>query len=413
VKEVRLLVVRQPIFNRAKRVVGYELLFHALEGRDLNSSSIDKDQASRWVVDAYLHLFRPPRLTGGKLAFVPAPLTMLMQDLVIVLPPSHSVLQVDANETGDDLIEVCFRFKVTGYPIAVKNFLPWAPVYPLVAIANILKVDLGVVTGTERQRAVTAFGTPTRKLLAERVETMEDFLEAERAGYDYFQGSFFCQPESLSSRVLPSHKFTYLRVLHLLSEPDWELGRVEQVLKTDPSLAFKLLRFVNSAAVGIRHRVSTLRHALVLLGERLLRRWLLVAVTTLLLEDKPCELLVTALVRGSLCEQIAQALRLPSDPDPFLCGLFSVLDALLDQPLTEIVEDLPLSTGLKDALLGLPTPLGRIYALVRAYERAEWETVKALAGQLSLPEQMLSTYYKRAVQWTDQLFAQEETGLPS
>lgn len=406
---MNLFVVRQPIFSRWKRVVGYELLFQAIES-DQNSS-VDREQACRWVIDAHLHLFGPMRLAAGKLAFVPLPRSFVLEDFVTTLPPNQTVLEISAEETDDELVSVCFKLKVSGYPIAVKDFLPWSPVRPLVAIANILKVDFSKVVGSERARAVTAYATPTRKLLAEKVDTKEEFTEAERLGYDYFQGSFFSQPETLSTKVLTSHQFTYFRIMQLLSDPNMDFDLLERVLKTDPSLSFKLLRYINSAAMGVRHWVSSLRQAFVLLGERLLRRWLLIAVTTMLLEDKPRELLVTALVRGHMCEQIAATAGLPSDPDPFLIGLLSVMDALLDRPLNEILDELPISVGLKDALAQSPTPLGLVYSLVLAYERMEWQTVKKLASMLKVPESDLGIFYMRAVKWADQLFARESLEL--
>ncbi len=404
---MHLFVVRHPIFNRWKRVVGYEVLFHAVEG----VMSTDREQESRWVMDAHLHLFRPMRLTSGKTAFVPVPRSIMVQELVTVLPPSQTVLEVDTNEGNDELVSACFRLKVTGYPIAVKGFLPWSPVRPLVAIANILKVDFSKVTGSERGRAVSVYATPTRKMLAENITTAEEFSEAERLGYDYFQGDFFCKPETLSAKALTSHQFTYLRVIQLLSDQNFEFDKVEQVIKTDPSLSFKLLRYINSAAIGIRHRISSLRQALVLLGERLLRRWLLIAVTTLLLEDKPPELIVLALTRGHMCEQIAATLGLPSEPDPFLVGLFSVLEALVDQPLTELLDEIPLSNEIKDALLQMPTPLGKVYSLVRAYELADWETVNSLCDQLKLPQNQLAVFYERSVRWADHLLIRESATL--
>ncbi len=404
---MHLFVVRQPVFNRWKRVVGYELLFHAFEGAETSSEENNRTQR---VVDAYLHLFHPLRLTGGKTVFLPAPRSLLMRDLITVLPPSQSVLEVSAKE-NDELVSACFRFKVMGYSIAVTDFLPWAPVRSLVSIANILKVNFGVVTGSERVRAVAAYAMPTRKMLAEQVETAEDFAEAESAGYDYFQGTFFCQPDLLRAKPLTSHQLTYLRIMQLLADEDFEFERVEQVLRTDPSLSFKLLRYINSAAVGVRYRVSSIRQALVLLGERLLRRWLLIAVTTLLLTDKPTELLVTALVRGHMCEQIVNTLRLSLESDPFLVGLLSVLDALLEQPLPELLEELPVSQEIKDALLQLPTPLGQVYALVRAYEQADWQKVGAIAQTLHLPEASLASLYERAVRWADQVFSRESAIL--
>lgn len=406
---MNLLLVRQPIFNRWKRVVGYEVIFHAIDEKQ--SSSVDREQASRWVMDAHLHLFRPMRLTSGKIAFVPVPRSVVVNELVTVLPPSQTVLEVDAREGDDELVNICFRLKVTGYPIAIKEFLPWAPVRPLVAIANILKVDFGKVIGSERARAVSVYATPTRKLLAENLSNSEDFNEAERLGYDYFQGEFFCKPETISAKALTSHQFTYIRVMQILSDQNFEFDKIEQVIKTDPSLSFKLLRYINSAAIGVRHRISSLRQALVLLGERLLRRWLLIAVTTLLLENKSHEIIITALIRGHMCEQIAFALGLPSDPDPFLVGLFSVLDALVDQPLAELLEELPLSNEIKDALLQMPTPLGRVYSLVRAYEMADWETVGVFAEQLKLPQTQLTVFYERSVRWADHLFSKEGATL--
>ena len=406
---MHLFVVRQPIFNRWKRVVGYEVLFQTVETAE--KLNISPEQAGKWVIDAHLHLFRPMRLTSGKLAFVPAPRPLVLQDLITTLPPSPTVLEINAEEGSDEVVSACFRLKVTGYPIAVKGFLPWSPVRPLVAIANILKVDFTKVTGSERARAVAVYATPNRKMLAEKVETAEEFAEAERLGYDYFQGGFFCQPETLSAKVLTSHQFTYLRVMQLVGDPNLDFDHVERVLKTDPSLSFKLLRYINSAAIGVRHRVSSLKQALVLLGERLLRRWLLIAVSTLLLKDKPHELLVTALVRGHMCEQIASAAGLPPEPDPFLVGLFSVLDALLDQPLPEILDELPLSPELKDALLQAPTFLGWVYSLVLAYEQADWQRVSKLADLLKVPKADLAVYYERAVRWADHLFSRQEAAL--
>ncbi|MCX7642573.1 MAG: HDOD domain-containing protein [Armatimonadetes bacterium] len=408
---MHLFVVRQPIFNRWKRVVGYEVLFHSIEKAE--GLSVNHEQAGKWVIDAHLHLFRPMRLTCGKLAFIPAPRPLILQDLITTLPPSQTVLEVDAEENSDEVVSACFRLKVTGYPIAVRGFLPWSPVRPLVAIANILKVDFEKVTGAERARAVSVYATPNRKMLAEKIESAEEFAEAERMGYDYFQGSFFCQPETLSAKLLTSHQLTYFRIMQLLGDPNFDLSHIEQVLKTDPSLSFKLLRYINSAAIGVRHRISSLKQALVLLGECLLRRWLLIAVSTLLLEKKPYELLVTALVRGHMCEQIAAAAGLPPEPDPFLVGLFSVLDALLDQPMTEILEELPLNPELKDALLRAPTPLGWVYSLVLAYERADWQTVRSLANFLKVPETELAVHYERSVRWADHLFSRESITLLS
>lgn len=252
------------------------------------------------------------------------------------------------------------------------------------------------------------------RLLAEKVETNRDFLEALQAGYSYFQGFFFCKPEIIFGREVPLYRLTYLKLMQQLSREELDFNQLEGILKGDASLSFKLLRYINSAAIGLLYPVTSLRQAMVILGEQSLRKWAILTLTISMLEDKPQELLVTGAVRGRFCELICQRLGLQAIGfDPFLIGLFSILDVLLDRPLAEILDELPIAPEIKDALLGRPTLIGSVHKLVIAYERADWEEVSDLAKRVNLPEEELPTLYTKAVSWADQFFYAVTTAFGS
>jgi c-di-GMP-related signal transduction protein len=278
---------------------------------------------------------------------------------------------------------------------------------PLISVADIVKVDFLQVKGEERKKVSQSLARSKVRLLAEKVETMDDFREAVQLGYTYFQGFFFSKPEIVSGREVPSHKLAHLRLIQELNQPELEFSAVEAILKSDLSLSLKLLRYINSAAIGLRYPVTSLRQAMVLLGEQNFRRWALLTLATSLLEDKPQELILTGVIRGRFCELICQKVgwRILG-VDPFLVGFLSVLDALLDQPLPQLLDELPIAPEIKDALSGRQTFLGFVHNLVIAYERADWERVSELIGKVGLTENELPLLYAEAVAWADTLFRQ-------
>lgn len=366
----------------------------------------DGDEASQRVISSGIHIFGFSSLTGGKPAFINFTKQLLLNGAALVLPPKQVVVEIlETVEPEDEVIKACSELKRHHYLLALDDFALRPGYEPLIDLADIIKVDFLQVKGEERQELVQRFGKRGVRMLAEKVETHEDFAEALKAGYLYFQGFFFCKPEIVAGREIPSHKLTYLRLMQELNREELEFSRVESILKSDVSLSFKLLRYINSAAIGLRYPVTSLRQAMVLLGEQNLRRWATLALAASMLEDKPQELLVTGVVRGRFCELVYQRLGLKAaGVDPFLIGLLSVLDTLLDCQMSDLLEELPVAAEIKDALLERPTVLGSLYKLVVSYERAEWEKVSELAEQLNLQEQELPLLYSQAVSWTDQLF---------
>lgn len=401
---MEVFVARQPIFDKLRRVVAYELLFRS--GLENIFKATNGDMASQSVISAGIHVFGFSSLTGGKPAFINFTKQLLLNGAALVLSPKQVVVEIlETVEPEEEVVNACWELKRNHYLIALDDFVLRPGYEPLTELADIIKVDFLQVKGEERKTLVQKYGGKGIRMLAEKVETHEDFSEALQAGYVYFQGFFFCKPEIVSGHEIPSHKLTHLRLMQELNREGLDFNRIEAILKSDVSLSFKLLRYINSAAIGLRYPITSLRQAMVLLGEQNLRRWTMLALAASMLEDKPQELLVTGVVRGRFCELVCQKLDMKVvGVDSFLVGLLSVLDALLDRPLPDLLEDLPVATEIKDALLGRPTTLGTVYELAVNYERANWEKVSKLAEQLNLQEQELPLIYNQAVAWTNQLF---------
>ena len=403
---MQVFVARQPIFDKIKRVVAYELLFRS--GFENFFSADDGDTATQTVIGGVVNIFGLTSLTGGKPVFINFTKPLLVSKLALALPPSHLVIELlETIEPDEEVLEACRELKKHGYLITLDDFVLRPGYEPLISVADIVKIDFLQVRGEERKRVSQSLACSKVRLLAEKVETMDDFREAVQLGYTYFQGFFFSKPEIVSGREVPSHKLVHLRLIQELNQPELDYGAVEAVLKSDLSLSLKLLRYINSAAIGLRYPVTSLRQAMVLLGEQNFRRWALLALATSLLEDKPQELILTGVIRGRFCELICQRVgwRILG-VDPFLVGFLSVLDALLDQPLPQLLDELPIAPEIKDALLGKPTLLGFVYSLVIAYEQADWERVSELIGKVRLPEGEVPLLYAEAVAWADMLFRQ-------
>jgi EAL and modified HD-GYP domain-containing signal transduction protein len=229
------------------------------------------------------------------------------------------------------------------------------------------------------------------RLLAEKVESNDDLLEARSLGYVLFQGYFFCKPSTLSVREIPGNKLNCLRLLHLVASPDFSYDAVEELLKTDPALVYKLLRYLNSWLVAIRGEIHSIREAIALLGEKEFRRWISVLAVVAMASDKPHELIRTALTRAFFCEALAKSLPVAAvasvkGSDLFLMGLLSVTDAILDRPMEQVLASLPIANEVRAALCGSANQHRDVYDVLLAYERADWPGMSAASARLGIDE---------------------------
>jgi len=289
--------------------------------------------------------------------------------------------------------------------LALDDFAYQPEFDPLLDLADIVKVDFLATPEAERAQIMRRLRSKHVRFLAEKVETLADYEMAMDLGYDYIQGYFFSKPDVVAGRDIPGYKLNYLMALREINQPDIDIDVLERIIRKDTSLSFKLLRLINSAFFGLRHKIRSIRYALVLLGYDELRKWGSLLALTGMGDDKPNELAVLSTVRAHFCELVAQRVGMQSEhTDIYLMGLFSLVDAFLDQPMARILHNLPIAEDAKDALLGKPSRYAPIYQLVLAYEGANWRRFDELAAQIGLPESSGPRIYSQALQAADQIF---------
>lgn len=399
-----LFVARQPIFDRQQSVIAYELLFRSSTGGPVPDS--EYEQAALNVFRDIFFVFGLEHLTTGKKAFINVSRRALVEEKVTILPPEQTVIEiVESIEPDAEVIGACTDLKQAGYKIALDDFVYREEMEPLVELADYIKVDFKQTLGEERRHLVDSFAGKDIELVAEKVETHHDFNEAYACGYPYFQGYFICEPELIAGRNVPGFKLNDLRFLREFNQPSLGMDRLEQIIKHDASLSYRLLRYLNSAWFGWSTKVTSIKDALIRLGEKPAKKWASMVVYTNLAEDKPSELLVTSLIRARFCELVGLEGGLEGrDQDLFLMGMLSLIDALVGRPLEEVLEEVSVSDGVKNALLGRASPLSQIYQLILAYERGDWNRVLSIANELSMDRTHIIECYTQAVEWADQIF---------
>jgi c-di-GMP-related signal transduction protein len=384
----KTFVARQPILDGHKNIFAYELLFRS--NLENFFQSCLPDQASSSVLVSSLFLIGIQSITAGRRAFVNFTENLLTQGYATFLPPEEAVIEIleDVHPAGD-VVEACQFLKKTGYTLALDDYPPDGRMAPLIPLVDIVKVDWLKTPPEVCQRLADELIPKGIKLLAEKVETHEQYRQALGMGYTYFQGFFFCKPEILTGRDIPTLQTNCMTLLREVNGDDPNLNEIESVLVREPSLCYKLLRYLNSAIFYFRGNITSVRHALSLLGLEAIRKWVSLVTLAGMGEDKPEALVVTSVIRGKFCESIGQAGNQGQySTELFLMGIFSLIDAILDTPMEKLLYALPISSEIRDTLLGKESQYQPIYKLVCAYERSNWDQVSSLAETLrSLPEQ--------------------------
>jgi len=241
-----------------------------------------------------------------------------------------------------------------------------------------------------------------RRMLAEKVETREEFEAAKKAGFVYFQGYFFRKPETLNVQEIPANQLNYLLMWQAVARPELDIREVEQVIKSEASLCYRLLRYLNSPLFGFGNEIHSIRHALSLLGDHEVRRWIRLVATLEAGQNKCSELVLSALVRARFCELLSPSVG-HADSDLFLVGLLSLMDVILEIPMSRVLENVPVDRESKAMLLGEPSRLRPVYELMLAQESGEWQTASDLAGQLHVDEILVAEKYWEAMGWARQV----------
>jgi c-di-GMP-related signal transduction protein len=390
-------VARQPILDREQHVIGYEILFR--NGVE-DYFSADPELAARSTLDSSL-LFGIATLCDNRRAFVNCTREVLFKDLITLLPPTQAVAEIlETVEPEDRVIAACKRLKAAGYLIALDDFAPNDPRVPLCEYADIIKIDVRATRPEERAAMIRRFGSSKCKMLAEKIETPEEFHQARDMGFFYFQGYFFCRPELVIGREVPASQLHYVRLLEMVSRPELNAFELEKMLKQEASICYRLLRYLNSPLFGMALEVTSIRHAMAILGEREMRRWIRLVVTVGAAELACSELILMGLTRARFCELLSD--RVQNSGDLFLMGLLSVMDAILEVNMEVLLQQVPVEHDTKAALLGQKSKLRPLYQLMMAYESGRWADSAVFAKQLKLSDEEVSTRWWEALQWAQE-----------
>ena len=400
--EPNIFVARQPIFKRNKEVFAYELLFRSGLANYFDPLQDGEEATSKVITNSFL-LIGIPTIIEEKKAFINFSEEMLLKGYPSLFSKEITVVEVlETVGATPEVVAACGKLVEAGYVLALDDFLYEDRFVPLIKLARIIKFDIRQMSRAELERQVKIVSRYNVKLLAEKIETFEEFEAVKKLGFDLFQGYFFSRPHIIEGRDIPGSKLHYLQVLKIIQDEDYDFAELAKVVSRDVSLAYKLLKYVNSAYFARRQKLDSIEMVVAMLGQLTLRKWLSLMMLSYLAADKPSELLRLAAFRGSFCELIAgQLLDRRSEAGMFhTAGMFSLLPAMLDKDMAKILPELALPEKLQEALLSgvAATPLARTLALVMAYERGDWEKTISLAKKLDITLDSLPLLYEQAIE---------------
>ncbi len=394
---------RQPILDKEKKLFAYELLF-----RDSIINvfpDIDADEATTKMIEASNFNLGISEFTGNKPAFINFTLETLIQGYPETLTTEEVVVEIlETVKPGKKLLSICKDLNEKGYTIALDDYIHqsvWQHFYPFIHIIKIDWQDTSLETIKAVKVAIKDF--PHIKLLAEKVETYEEYNQALELDFELFQGFFFAKPEMVKTKSLSPSQMAMAELLYETSKKDLDLASITSVFERDITLSYKLLRYANSPIFKRRNEISTIKQALVTLGSGELKRFLGLMFASNINPEKPSELINAAMARAKFAELMASEVKPPLDNSiAFLTGLLSLIDAIVDEDLASILAKLPLAQEIKDTLLTRKGVMAALIQLLEFIERAEWPKTTVLIEKLGLEKDHVVKNYNEAIAWADE-----------
>jgi len=370
----QIFIGRQPIFDAKLKVVGYELLFRSGNVGAYDGS--DGDKATSQVINNALMEIGLDDVIGSNPAYINFTKDLLINGIAELLPADRVVIEIlETVEVDDELIAGVKKLVDVGYVIALDDFTFSDEWMPLIELAQIIKFDVMQHNVEAIRNQIKKFKGKNLKLLAEKVETQEEYNQLKEEGFDLFQGYFFSKPDVISHQGFSSDSISLIQLLSQIQKPDIEVSELEKLISQDVSLSYKLFRCVNSAAFGLKNEMNSIKQAVVYLGIQRLKNWVcLLAMTGN--PNKSSELVQVGLVRAKMCELIAEENKLSEKESFFVVGLFSILDAILDQPLDEILKKMPLANTIVTALLEKEGDMGKALHCSISFEQCSWDDIE-------------------------------------
>ncbi len=410
-KERQIFVARQPIFDKNMKVWGYEILFRHSE--ENHAQVTDGNLAtSKVLLDGFL-LAQKGIKKGTKL-LINFPYEMFVQGFPTVLPPENTVIEILEDVVIDrKVLKMCIELKKKRYLIALDDYIGEIKDPRLFKLIDLVKIDVLGMDLEEIEKLITDIKTNTScKVIVEKVEDHSTFSLSRDIGGDYFQGFFFQKPQIIKGKILPASSLTRLKLMKFFSSSrEYEIEEIEKLIKSDITLSYKLLQYINSPAIGLPQKIKYIRQAINLLGTINVVKWCRIFLLTLLNPtDKGMEIIRLSTVRAYFFLYLKQFLPptlQATEDELFLLGLFSLLDSLLDQPMEEILKEIPLEEEIKKTLLGEKTRLSPLLNLITSQEKGRWDDTLKWMKHIGLSLPTTATCYRRAIQEMEKLFLKE------
>lgn len=402
---MHVFVARQPIFDKRNNVIAYELLFR--NGYENVCNNIDGNKATINVIANSFYEFDYKMIIDNKKAFINFSEKLIKEEVATILPCEFVVIEIlEDVEPTEEIIRACKKLKAKGFTLALDDFVFNEKYNKLIEIIDIIKVDFLVTKGLDRKNIFDLLKINNKiKFLAEKVETIEEYNEAVRYGYTYFQGYYFSKPVILSTKGLSHTENIALKILKLVNDENFNFTDLEALILKDVGLSYKLTKLINSSAYYIKNKVKSIKYAITLLGEKEIVKWLYVILLNDLKGSKPNELIRTSLERARFCELIcSMSVYKEKAFLAYMTGLFSAMDAILDCSMELVIKDIYLCDEVKEALIGKEKNiLNTILKLAISFGRGEWEEAQVYADKLKININEISEVYFTVLKWVDNI----------
>jgi len=400
-------VARQPILDIDQQVVAYELLFR--DGKSNSFPDIDPNQATSNILTNNHLTLGLEQVTGNLPAYINFHADTLLRHFPSFLDPKKVVLEIlEDVPVTDDLLSACKNLKSKGYTLALDDFDfddKWQKFYPLV---DIIKVDVLEFSILEISKLVRKLAGLKVILLAEKVETLQQFEKLKMLGFTLFQGYFFAKPEMLKQKKITTTKQNIIELISQASKVDLNINTISDIFAVDPGLTYKLLRFINSPTYGSSQEITSLKHALAYIGQVELKKFIALLALSNLSSGKSSEIMRLSLTRAKFCEQIALCrFENENPPKAFLTGILSLIDGILDHDLESVLDILPVHEEIKSALRNEQSDLANYLLLARSVEQGLWKESEIIADKIELDSDICFQAYKKSLSWADEMLACE------
>lgn len=402
---MKTYVARQPIYGLGRKIEGYELLYRSAESPFRFTGDVDGDEATQMLISDSITAFGMDHLTGGRKAYVNFTRSLLLGDFAMLLNPRDFVIEILEDTLVDqELLDCLMEKKEKGYCFALDDYIGDASFDPVLPLVDIVKVDFMDCSPEKRRAIANDMLEKGKILLAEKVETEEEYQEAMQQGYTLFQGYYFDKPMLFSAQLATVQHSTSMQLMKESSKPDMLFENLAEIIRMDINLSYRLLQHANTMHFYRGGEVNSIQSALVMMGMNEVRRWIALIFVRETYQDNQ-ENSKTALVRGLFCERLAIACGRKQDKeDAFMCGMFSMLDVIMEKDMTDLLNSLAISERVRAVLLGEEGALRDILNFVKYYERGYWEEVQDYITRYHLNDERVTQAYVACLQYADRLF---------